>query len=210
MSTSNSESGAGEDGVIQALRWLDAGRRVALAMVMTAWDGAACAAGSVLVVAENGDAAGSVSRGCIEESVIGQALRAIADGEQRLLTYCVADAVAREQAGLEGGGRIEVLLEPLDPGGGGHRLLGRAATARAEGRPVALVADLITGMKTLVYPHAVHGGFGLDAPVLAAVRRCLAEGRSAVLEPGEESRLFVQVFGVPGAVRDGFDRPGPV
>jgi len=199
MSEAESESApAGAIAPTEALRWLAARRRVALATVMTASGGPFPPPGSLLAVAEGGDAVGSVSGGCIEDSVARQALRAIEDGEQRVLAYTVTDTVARAEAGLPAGGRIELYLEPVDPGGRGHRLLERVATATAEGRAVALVSDLITGLKTLVYPHAVHGGFGLDEPVLAAVRRCLAEGRCAVLEPSEDSRLFVQVFPGPG------------
>ncbi len=181
-------------GFTQALRWLDEGRRVAVASVMAVSGGPFPPPGSLFAVAEGGGAAGSVSGGCIEDSVVRQALRAIEDGEQRELVYTVTDAVARSEAGLAAGGRIELYLEPLDPGSRPHRLLERAAKAWAEGRPVALVSDLITGLKTLVYPHAVHGAFGLDEPVLEEVRRCLEARRSAVLEPGEDGRLFVHIF----------------
>ena len=198
MSESVSESvlaGTDNDPLAVALRWLAAGRRVAVASVMSTSGGPFPPSGSLLAVAEDGSIAGSVSGGCIEDSVARQALRAIADGEQRVLAYTVTDAVARAEAGLAAGGRIELYLDPVDPGGHGHRLLERVAAARAEGQPVVLVFDLITGLKTLVYPHAVHGAFGLDEPVLEEIRCCLAEGRCAVLEPGEEGRLFVQVFG---------------
>ena len=188
-----SEPHSDSDGLGRALGWLDAGRRVAVATVTASWEGAPRRPGSLLALAEGGGVAGSVSDGCVEESVVRQGLRAIEDGEQRLLAYTIADDIAR-QAGLAGGGRIELYLEPVDPGTPGHRLLDRVARARAEGLAAALVTDLVTGLKTLVYPETVHGGFGLDGPVLAEIRACLADRRCAVLEPSEDSRLWVQVF----------------
>ena len=190
MSEAVSESGASSagDAVLgETLRWLAAGRRVAVATVMSCSGGPFPPPGSLLAVAEGG--------GCVEDSVARQALRAIGDGEQRVLAYTVTDEVARAEAGLAAGGRIELYLEPVDPGGRSHKLLERVAAVLAEGRAVALVSDLITGLKTLVYPQAVHGGFGLEPPILEEVRGCLAEGRCAVLDPSEDSRLFVQVFG---------------
>jgi len=190
-------AGAGpvDAAVSAAVGWLDAGRRVAVAIVMTTGGAGFPPPGSMLAVAEDGGAAGSVSGGCIEESVVRQALRAIGDGEQRVLAYTVTDDMARREAGLAAGGRIELYLEPVDPGGQGHRLLGRVLKAGREGQPVALVCDLVTGMKTLVYRQAVHGGFGLEEPVLEEVRRRLETGCCTVLEPSEDSRLLVRVFG---------------
>ncbi|MEI7607636.1 MAG: XdhC family protein, partial [Rhodospirillaceae bacterium] len=69
----------------QMLAWLDEGRRVAWAVVMSGSNHALSPPGRAMAVVEEGAgaAAGSLSRGCIEDSVIRQALRAIEDGEQR-------------------------------------------------------------------------------------------------------------------------------
>ncbi len=176
----------------QAVRWLDAGRRVALAGVMASWHEGFC--GRSLAVDETGVSFGTLSGGCVEDSVLAQALRAIRDGEQRLLGYSVTDEVAQRQASLECGGRIDLFVEPVDPESRVHRLLDRLVTARADGLAVALVTDLVTGLKTLVFQQAVHGGFALEEQVLCEVRRLLVVGRSLVLESEGETRLFVQVF----------------
>jgi xanthine dehydrogenase accessory factor len=125
--------------------------------------------------------------------VVDQALRAIADGEPRLLGYGVTDQRAWE-VGLACGGRIELYLQPVGPADGKPGLLERLLRLRAERRPVALVTDLVMGLQTLVFPSVVHGGFGLEEPLLAAARDCLAADRSAVVEAGEDRRLFVHVF----------------
>ena len=176
----------------RALAWLGSGRRVAVVAVTAVSGGAFPPPGSLMVVAEGGETAGSVSGGRIDGSVAEQAERAIADGECRLLAYTVPDE------GVGEGGRIELFVDAVDPGSGAHRLLGRIAAAAAEGRPVALVMDLLTGLRTLVYPHAVHGGFGVDEPDLTDVRRLLSEGRSAVIDVGEEGRLLVLAFAPAG------------
>ncbi len=189
----SSVSGGVDAALFQAVGWLESGRRVALVAVMSSWHGAFT--GNLLVVAEDGASAGSLSGGCVEGSAAPQALRAIEDGEQRLLSYAVTDGVAMREAGLTGGGSLELFLEPVDPDSRAHQLLRRVAMARAEGQPVATVTDLVTGLKTLVYRHVVHGGFGLDEPVLCEIRRLLSAGRSVVFEPNDDARLFVHVFG---------------
>ncbi len=186
--------GAAECALAAALRWLGAGRRVAVGTVMTATGEASHRPGCVFVVAEDGSLAG-VEAG---DFLVAEALRAIEDGEQRILVRTVAAGVAGHRGGREPGGRVETYLEPLDPGSGGHRLLERVAKAQADGVSVALVSDLVTGMKTLVYPDAVHGGFGLYGPELDEVRRFLAAGRTLVFEPYEDLRLFVHSFGIFG------------
>ena len=176
----------------RALAWLGSGRRVAVVAVIAAPGGAFPPPGSLMVVAEGGETAGSVSGGRIDASAAEQAERAITDGEARLLTYTI------EVEGSAAGGRIELFVDAVDPSGSAHRLLARIAAAVAKGRPVALAVDLVTGLRTLVYPHAVHGGFGLDEPDLTEVRRLLAEGRSAVIDVGEEGRLVVLAFAPAG------------
>ncbi|WP_448205075.1 XdhC family protein [Azospirillum sp. sgz302134] len=79
-------------------------------------------------------------------------------------------------------------------------LLGRLLAAKAVRVPVALVTDLNTGLQSLVYEDAVHGGFGLEEDVLAEVRERLREDRSGLItdpEDDEGRRLFVQAHNPP-------------
>ncbi|HYD30423.1 MAG TPA: XdhC family protein [Azospirillaceae bacterium] len=69
--------------------------------------------------------------------------------------------------------------------------------AQAAKRPVALVTDLATGLQTLVWDDAVHGGFGLEDEALAVARRHLAEDRSALVEVGADQRLFIRAYNPP-------------
>ena len=176
-----------EDVLERAGGWLAAGQRVAVATVIRTEGSAPRPVGSQLAVCEGGAMVGSVSAGCLEGAVVEQALRVIADGEPRFLSLT-------GDAALSCGGGVELYLEPFEPPIFKPEILDRLSRARAERCPVALVTDLITGLKTLVFQSAVHGGFGFEAPTLAEIRRLMAAGRDAILESGQEGRIFVQIF----------------
>ncbi len=77
----------------------------------------------------------------------------------------------------------------------------RLLAAREGGVSVALVTDLNTGLQTLVYEDAIHGGFGLEDDLLAEVRERLRQDRSGLItDPEDEAdgpRLFVQTHNPP-------------
>ena len=68
-----------------AKSWQDEGRQVALATVSRTWGSAPFPVGSQLAVDDQGNFVGSVSGGCIEGAVIGEARGAIKDGKIRNL-----------------------------------------------------------------------------------------------------------------------------
>lgn len=96
----------------QALKWVDEGRNVALATVISTWGSAPQPAGSHLVIDEEGRFAGSVSGGCVEGEVIVAAKDVIESGKPRILEFGVDDETAW-RVGLACGGTIRVLVEPL-------------------------------------------------------------------------------------------------
>ncbi len=96
----------------QAARWLDEGRRVALATVTRTWGSAPRRAGSHMAIAGNGDFEGSVSGGCIEGAVIQTALEVLESGVPRTLEFGVTNEMAWE-VGLACGGRVHLLVEPV-------------------------------------------------------------------------------------------------
>ena len=99
----------------QAVEWLDAGRRVALATVTNTWGSAPRRAGSHMVVADDGSFSGSVSGGCIEGAVIDTALEVIESGVPRTLEFGVTNEMAWE-VGLACGGRVHLFVEPVARG----------------------------------------------------------------------------------------------
>jgi xanthine dehydrogenase accessory factor len=139
--------------VAQALAWLAAGRKVALATVARTWGSSPRPAGSKLAVDDAAEFVGSVSGGCIEGAVIQEALEVMEGGGSRVLSFGVSDETAWE-VGLACGGKIEVLVEAVvpDPGRPGvtrgtlEGLLG----ARRGRRPVVLATPLAGGAHHLL------------------------------------------------------------
>jgi len=79
-----------------AQQWQDEGRRIALATVIETWGSAPRPVGSHLVIDSEGNFEGSVSGGCVEGSVITEAVDVIESGKPRILEFGVADEKAWE------------------------------------------------------------------------------------------------------------------
>ncbi|MFD1509340.1 XdhC family protein [Lacimonas salitolerans] len=130
-----------------ALDWHRAGKGAVLCTVVQTWGSAPRRIGSQLVVSGQGDIQGSVSGGCVEGAVIVEALDALEDGKHRMLEFGVSDGDAFA-VGLACGGTIRVLVEPVGavmP----EQVLADLVAAREARQPVALVADLKGGGRSL-------------------------------------------------------------
>jgi xanthine/CO dehydrogenase XdhC/CoxF family maturation factor len=101
------------DVIRTALDWLNRGHRVVMGTVVRTWGSAPRPPGSLMIIRDDGQVAGSVSGGCIEDDLI----RRVAAGELALrmpetTTYGqTAEEVRR--FGLPCGGSVQVVLEPL-------------------------------------------------------------------------------------------------
>ena len=94
-------------------RWRAAGKQVALARVVDIEGSGPREPGAAMAVSEDGEVAGSVSGGCVEGAVVGEALDIIQSGERRLVTFGYSDDDAFA-VGLTCGGTIHLFIEPLD------------------------------------------------------------------------------------------------
>ena len=101
-----------DDILTKAKSWLDQGKKVGLATVVTTWGSSPRPVGSQLAVSEDGEFIGSVSGGCIEGAVVVEAQDAMEDGKPRMMEFGVSDAMAWE-VGLACGGKVEVFVEKL-------------------------------------------------------------------------------------------------
>ncbi len=101
------------DVLATAEAWRKAGRAVAIATVVETWGSAPRPVGSHLVVDGDGNFEGSVSGGCVEGAVVGEAVDVIASSEPKMLEFGVADETAWK-VGLSCGGKIRVYVEKLD------------------------------------------------------------------------------------------------
>lgn len=95
-----------------AERWLEEGRKVAIATVVTTWGSSPRPVGSQLLVDDRGNLLGSVSGGCIEGAVVGEAKAIMAGAPPKLLSFGVSDEDAWA-VGLACGGKVEVFVEAL-------------------------------------------------------------------------------------------------
>ncbi|MNT77954.1 XdhC and CoxI family protein [compost metagenome] len=77
------------------------------------WGSAPRPVGSHLVIDGAGNFEGSVSGGCVEGAVIGEAADILETGKAKILEFGVADETAW-RVGLSCGGRIRVLVERVD------------------------------------------------------------------------------------------------
>ncbi|MBT3990677.1 MAG: XdhC family protein [Rhodospirillaceae bacterium] len=171
----------------QAVSWLGEGKKVALATVIGTWGSSPRPVGSQLAVDDAGAFVGSVSGGCIEGSVIGEALEVMADGNNRILDFGVSDEQAWE-VGLACGGNVKVLVEHADDPAELNRL--------ANERPVATVTDLDTDKRSYVTQNEDSGDLKLSAEMLDNARSALRDDRSKLFTEGDDN-LFVQVFNPP-------------
>ena len=94
-------------------RWRNNGRRVAVARVVNIEGSGPRDPGAAMAVNEDGEVAGSVSGGCVEGAVVGEAQEVIRDGKPRLLDFGITDDQAWE-VGLACGGKIEIFVERVE------------------------------------------------------------------------------------------------
>jgi xanthine dehydrogenase accessory factor len=94
-------------------RWRSQGRRVALARVVDIEGSGPRLPGAAMAVADDGEVAGSVSGGCVEGAVVGEALDILQTGDRRMVTFGYSDDEAFA-VGLTCGGTIHLFIEPLD------------------------------------------------------------------------------------------------
>jgi xanthine dehydrogenase accessory factor len=129
----------------QVVAWHDAGHRAVLGTITRTWGSAPRPVGSLVAVRDDGQIAGSVSGGCIEDDLVAQ-LRAgsLAIDKPTPLRYGVGAEEAR-RFGLPCGGTLELMLEPLGPRSGIDELLARLT----RGERVRRTLDLATGAVTL-------------------------------------------------------------
>ena len=95
-----------------AHNWLTNGHSIVLAVVTKTWGSAPRPVGSVMIIHEDGHFEGSVSGGCVEGTVIAEALALMQSKTSKTLEFSVATSDAWT-LGLACGGQINIQLFPL-------------------------------------------------------------------------------------------------
>jgi len=147
-----------------AIDWLDRGHRVTLGTVVRTWGSAPRPPGSLMVIRDDGQVAGSLSGGCIEDDLIARVARGELAMRLPQVTTYGASADEAQRFGLPCGGTVQVVLEPLSPQ---SRLCELLAALEAH-RRVARRLDMTTGLVQL--DDALEGDtLRFDGAVLATV-----------------------------------------
>ena len=157
----------------QVVAWRRDGHAVVLGTITRTWGSAPRPVGSVVAVRGDGQIAGSVSGGCIEDDLIARMREhALAAGGAEVVRYGVSgDEAAR--FGLPCGGTLELVLEPLSDASRIAELL----AALSEGRRVRRELVLASGAVTL------SPADGADVVLL--------DGQRLVTTHGPNWRLFI-------------------
>jgi len=93
--------------------WRKEGRRVALGTIVKTWGSAPRPVGAMVAIRDDGQVAGSVSGGCVEDDLIEKIKSAsIAAKQPQLVTYGVTNEEATRW-GLPCGGTLQIVMEPL-------------------------------------------------------------------------------------------------
>jgi xanthine dehydrogenase accessory factor len=171
-------------------RWRARGDRIALATVIATRKSAPRPVGSKLAVSERGEMVGSVSGGCVETEVYGQACEILEGAAPQLLSFGISDDEAFA-VGLPCGGEIDVFVETAPP-----ELLDRLArVVQREERAVlfTVIEGDELGAQLLVTEDGERLGEGPDDHFDAVLRG----GRNVVLELDSRQKVFAEVFGPP-------------
>ena len=126
----------------EALSWTKAGRKTALATVVSSWGSSPRAAGSRLAVDGDGHFIGSVSGGCVEGEVLARAEEVLASGRPALLEFGVSDERAWS-VGLACGGAIRVFVERVAD----LAFFDSIAEGLAQGEATVSLVDLASGAR---------------------------------------------------------------
>ena len=177
------------DPLDSATAWLASDRKIALATVTRTWGSAPRPAGSQMVVRDDGAFTGSVSGGCVEGAVIGEAQAALQDGIARNLKFGVSNEDAWA-VGLACGGTIEINVAPV-LGTEQQETLNALRAARDAKRAVVLATELVSGATRLLYPDKrEHSALAEGAAKAARLDQSIS------VEDGGKS-WFLTIFNPP-------------
>jgi xanthine dehydrogenase accessory factor len=185
--------------------WQATGRGFGRAVTICTFNSSPRDAGAVLLAADDGSIAGSVSGGCVEGAAADEVRRARRDGRARVIRYGISDEVAWD-VGLACGGTIDVLVQPEVPpavieaaaAGDESQVLVTALPADAPGPDLAPHA---TGAgeppaAPIVVTDADPSDAGLSPEVAAAARAALVDGASRTIAV-EGDQWFIEAFAPP-------------
>lgn len=201
----------------QVNTWVTAGHRVALGTIVRTWGSAPRPPGSAVAIRDDGQVAGSVSGGCIEDDLVDKARAGtLATQKPQVVRYGI-DADAAHRFGLPCGGLIELVLEAVAPQSQLPQLLERLERGERVRRRLDLASGRVTLEEGSVNDELVlsdtelvthHGpswrmlviGAGQLTQYLAPMAHALGY-QVTVCDPRPEYAEGFRVEGPPGQIR---------
>jgi xanthine dehydrogenase accessory factor len=169
-----------------AMDWTNRGHRVVLGTVVRTWGSSPRPPGSLMIIRDDGQVAGSLSGGCIEDDLIDRVKR----GELALrlpqATTYGASAEEAQRFGLPCGGTVQIVLEPLSA----QSLLRELLAAIEQHRVVLRRLELATGIVSLA-PSTEGDAVRFDGNVLHTVHG--PRLRLVIIGGGQLSRYLAQM-----------------
>ncbi|MGH7486534.1 MAG: XdhC family protein [bacterium] len=189
-----------------ALEWFDQGRAVAIATLVGVSGSAPIDPGASMIFDADKHVEGSVTGGCVEGALAGEAEAVLAGSEARLVDYGISDELAGT-VGLMCGGEVEVLVRKLDEAG--VAVLHHLRSAFSDEQAIALAILLNgpnRGATMAINDGAVTGGLGvgdrLDASVTSDAMGLLAQGQSLIrwyggdgARTGDDLGVYIHAYG---------------
>ncbi len=195
--------------------WRVAGRRVTLGTIVKTWGSAPRPVGALVAIRDDGQVAGSVSGGCVEDDLIEKVrARALAADLPELVTYGITNEEATRW-GLPCGGTLQLVLEPVGEETAIARLLELIGSQQLVSRRLDMVSGAVTlepgsNQDVLSFDGStlltVHGprwrliliGAGQLTRYLAEMAKML-DYHVMVIDPREE---YANGWDLPGTVLD--------
>ncbi len=146
--------------------------QLAMATVVGTWGSSPRPVGSVLLVRANGEMAGSVSGGCVENAVVKAALQILPTRTPRLLHFGISNDEAWA-VGLSCGGKLDVLIAPFPTGSCAEQLL--EALRTNTGGVILTRTDTTDAMQQLFLPASLCSEHPIAATAWGAQKSQLVE-----------------------------------
>jgi xanthine dehydrogenase accessory factor len=147
-----------------AMDWMNRGHRVVLGTVVRTWGSSPRPPGSLMIIRDDGQVAGSLSGGCIEDDLIARVKAGeLAPRLPQSTTYG-ATAEESQRFGLPCGGSVHIVLEPLSAGS----LLRELLAAIEEHRVVRRRLEMATGLVAIT-PSTEGDSVQFDGQTLQTV-----------------------------------------
>jgi xanthine dehydrogenase accessory factor len=169
-----------------AMDWMNRGHRVVLGTVVRTWGSSPRPPGSLMVIRDDGQVAGSVSGGCIEDDLIDRVKRGELAPRLPQSTRYGVSADEAQRFGLPCGGTVQVVLEPLSA----QSMLRELLAAIEAHRVVRRRLEMATGITSLS-PADRDDAVRFDGQVLETVHG--PRLRLLVIGAGQLSRYLASM-----------------